>query len=186
MCYILANFKKAVIMNIDPFNLAKKLKEISGEVALSELPNLSSMLEKTINKINYTLKFSQDEQNRAKITGKISTKVTQKCNRCLGCVENSVDTQVLLYPITSESEEANLPEGVDSILVDKQLNLKDILEEEVILALPLVSRHDSSNPDCKMHQDSSFSEVALKAPTTEKRPFAQSLDLIKLKIQIGK
>ena len=185
MLFLVNRILSSSKMNIEPFSLAKKNKTLSGKICQSKLKNFSQVIEKPENNVSYTLNFKMDETNRPVIFGNVSTRVALKCNRCLKLIEQPINADIMLYPVASESSYSNLPEGVDGILADKPLNFMDILEEELILALPLVARHIDGDANCTPGFDNNEpKESSVKASKVQ--PFAKNSDLMKLKELVSK
>ncbi len=65
------------------------------------------------------------------------------CQRCLGAMRHAVQIERALHLARNEAELERLdalPDG-DAILVGETLNLVDLVEDEVLLSLPLAAMH---------------------------------------------
>ena len=81
-----------------------------------------------------------------------STRLTMVCQRCLGPVEQAlavdrwfrfVETEALAEAQDDEAEE-------DLLVTSRQFNLAGLIEDELLMALPLVPRHDTCPAGLKM------------------------------------
>ena len=101
--------------------------------------------------------------------GKVSASLEVLCQRCLGPMGLNVDLELRHYFITSDAEEAQVPDGFEALLVgDKPMFLADIVEDELILGLPLVAKHADSA--CRAYPE--YSDTAGEAPGKDENPFA--------------
>ena len=70
--------------------------------------------------------------------------VEMTCQRCLGPMQQAIeiDHMVLLARNETELERLDAIPDSDAILVGENLNLVDLVEDEVLLGLPLAAMHD--------------------------------------------
>jgi uncharacterized protein len=75
--------------------------------------------------------------------------VTLQCQRCLKAVRQPLSVDRRFRFVRSEEEAERLDEtSEDDVLVlQPRLDLQELLEDELILALPLVARHEGDCPD---------------------------------------
>jgi len=66
------------------------------------------------------------------------------CQRCMQPMEFPIDRTSTFRLVTSEEATNVLPVDVEAIEIDEDgyISLRDLLEDEIILALPLVARHE--------------------------------------------
>jgi uncharacterized protein len=67
------------------------------------------------------------------------------CQRCLGALEYPlhIDVSLQLAATQAEVEAGPLePEGPDRILAGKEMPVRDLVEDEMLLAIPIVLRHE--------------------------------------------
>jgi len=66
-----------------------------------------------------------------------------RCQRCMGALDHEVDADILLALASGADEERQLPERFDPLLVsDKPIRLRDLVEDELLLALPQIPMHE--------------------------------------------
>jgi uncharacterized protein len=70
-----------------------------------------------------------------------------ECQRCLQPCEIAVDESALVAIVRDETDE--VPGGYEPFVgMPEQLSLSALIEEQVLLALPLVPAHEAGNPEC--------------------------------------
>jgi uncharacterized protein len=133
---------------IDSADFAANRREISGEVPIAELQRLQDMLESSQGILQYTLQGGVDKQGIPFLDLVVSGQCRLRCQRCLGGLDYPVrlDTRLLLRD-QAELDELDsdiagaAEEEFDSILADKHLNILELLEEEILLSLPIAPKH---------------------------------------------
>ena len=66
------------------------------------------------------------------------------CQRCLGPLEHPVHIEVLLLLAATQDEVDAAPveaEGPDSIVAGREMPVLSLVEDEVVLAIPIAPRH---------------------------------------------
>jgi len=125
----------------EPAKLAKNKATLSGNVSTSELPRLLSEITDNT-EISYVLKFDYDTHGRCFIEGQVSCTLLLTCYRCLQSCAEALELSFLLTPISSLSSKEDFPEIYEPIVMqDESLNLFNLIEEEILLSLPLVPKH---------------------------------------------
>ncbi|MEY3202416.1 MAG: hypothetical protein RIR70_1966 [Pseudomonadota bacterium] len=148
--------KAAGNLIIEPAEFARRGDVRSGMVALSLLPRLSQAVLGAKGEIAW-----QASGEVAQITGlpeagrgwflnlHICAVVTLSCQRCLEAFELPVDisTRILMVPETRPLPDEELEiEDFDAIPVGRELNLAELIEDELLLSLPLAPRHAECAP----------------------------------------
>ncbi len=74
--------------------------------------------------------------------------VTLQCQRCLQAVQQPLQVDRHFRFVRTEEEAERLDEAAeeDVLVLGQRLNLRDLLEDELILSLPLVPRHEGNCP----------------------------------------
>lgn len=94
-------------------------------------------------------------------------KLSLVCQRCLQPVETALEVRRSFQFVAGEDQAAAIDEGSeeDVLAITRSLDLIDLLEDEVLLALPLVPRHEVCPRPLKFQDD----DVLLEEPVN---PFA--------------
>ena len=130
---------------IDSLDFARNGREISGEVPVVELPRLQDMLENPQGILSYTVKGSLDKQGNHWLNVSVAGQCQLYCQRCLGGLDYPIriDSRLLLCDQAAlDALDDDDDEAFDGILADNQLDVLSLLEEEILLSLPIAPRHE--------------------------------------------
>ncbi|MES9935604.1 MAG: YceD family protein [Sedimenticola sp.] len=128
---------------VDPWHSADLKKRFSGRVELADLPRLASMLKRLEGDAEFDIGFERDDKRRSRIKGFVRSTMVLECQRCLESMQLAVDATLNLGVIEVAEEAERLPEDVEPVQVEEGLiRLLDLVEEELILAIPQVPMHD--------------------------------------------
>jgi uncharacterized protein len=126
----------------DPRRLCEQGKRYEGRVALLGLPRLAPLLTSTEGEAAFTLRFDQDDEGRSRIIGHVRADLQVTCQRCMGAMTLPVDAEFKLSPVSGPREAETLPAEYDPLLLEERLlNPIDLIEDELILAIPPAPRH---------------------------------------------
>ena len=93
--------------------------------------------------VRVRLAFGRDEDGRRRVQGRVETSLVLVCQRCLEPVQQEVAADVDLMVVWSEEQAKALPADLDPLLVtEERMTLAELVEEELLLAMPLVALHD--------------------------------------------
>lgn len=125
----------------DPWRLAELHKTYSGRLKPAVFVRLNEAVEGVSEDIDYGLRFAK-EAGRAVLEGHVRARLVMKCQRCLEPVEVAVDSVFRFGVVASEADSERLPDDLDPLLVtDQPVDPLDLLEDELLLCLPLVPMH---------------------------------------------
>jgi len=118
--------------------------------------------------VKVNVRIHRDEQGFFLMEGQMATTLSLCCQRCLEAVATDIEVEVQLWLLRDEGKAELLAEEADYLVLeeDGRIALADALEDELILALPLVPVHES----CEMHQVRSEDIVEANTPRRE-NPF---------------
>jgi len=133
---------------IEPLRLAEKSSLLEGRISLGQMKRVASSLFDRKGDLAVNLQFGMDENRQPNIRGTISGKITLVCQRCMQAMDYTVASKVSLAIVRSDAQATNLPAKYDPLMVDEEgkISLVDLVEDELILALPTVAMHAIS--DC--------------------------------------
>ncbi len=115
---------------------------IKGIVPVSRLARFCELLADSAGQVQISLQFGLDEKHRRIIKGDIEASVTTICQRCLEQTDTVLKESFKLGVVESNAQIDRLPDDVDPWLsAEPRLSLLDILEEQLMLAMPIVSYH---------------------------------------------
>lgn len=155
--------------SVDAWRMVSARRIFAGCISLASMPRLAGFLADVTGECEYEIVFDRAAQGQAFVDLKLDGRLPLSCQRTLDRFELPVVIHQQLGLIRAESEEAALPEGFEPVLVpdDGVLRLRDLIEDELILAIPLVPMRDDDPPgDAPVWQDA-------EAPADEvDNPFA--------------
>lgn len=149
--------------------------QYAGEIDPASLERLSPELVQPGSTLKAELGLERDRKG-SWLRGRVEGGLWLTCQRCLNAFEWPVDVDVELRLVQSEAEEARVLEEADPLLVeDDKLPLVEIVENEVLLALPMMPR--CSECEATAEAESSAEESEPEPATEQKKPnpFAQLL-----------
>jgi uncharacterized protein len=154
-----------------------------GDLPLATLPRLSSLAETGQladdqgpggSQAAYRLTFFRDEQGRDLVEGSVRAQLRLRCQRCTEGYDLPVDACFTLAVVNGLDEAEALPDAYDPLLLEEALiRPRDLVEDELILAVPAVPRH--ADGDCVMPAEAAG---ATDGPDERPNPFA-SLAVLK-------
>ena len=134
---------------IDSLDFARNGRGISGEVRFAELPRLLDMLENPQEILSYTVQGGVDKLGSHFLDISVVGRCQLRCQRCLNGLDYPLrlDARLLLRDQASlDALDDNVASGeeeeFDSILADTHMNVFDLLEEEILLSLPIAPKHE--------------------------------------------
>ncbi len=163
--------KQLLPRSVDALKFCQQRAEVAGVLPLTVLPRLSGLLYAMDGEVNIELFFTIDEQSRKRVNGELTSVLLLQCQRCLDRVEVPVSSSFSLALVWSDDQAASLPRNIDPVLmVGSELDLYGIVEDELLLALPLVAIHQPGEcvtPPLPVAQEC-FENVVV---TKKKNPF---------------
>lgn len=87
------------------------------------------------------------ERARPEIHGNARTAVKLICQRCLEPVEVKIEVKIALGFTQTEEQISELPQSLEPFMLEEEeIPLASLLEQELILALPIVAYHEECEP----------------------------------------
>jgi uncharacterized protein len=127
---------------IDSLHFARAASEQRGVLGMEELQRLAKMQCSTEG-LEYHLRGGRTSDGRPCLRVSVRGSVELLCQRCLDPfpVPVAIDAELQLSESLREISEAD--DEIDRVLASRQLNVGQLVEDEVILALPMVPRHET-------------------------------------------
>lgn len=172
---------------VDVGLLAASESTVAGEYALAGFERLQDSLAKGEGTARVEFRFHEvddgtgaPEGRLPALDGNVEARPWLVCQRCLNPFEWRLESAFRVAFVASDDRAAQVPGEYEAVLAPTgRASLPELVEDELLLALPLVPMHESSE-DCRAHPGTSSPESASdeggKASTT--RPFAQLRDLL--------
>ncbi len=130
---------------LDAWRMVTARRSFEGTFPLSAFPRLKQSLVDTEGNCRFQLEFGRDDLNLAYVEVRADAELPLLCQRTLERYLQPVSVVQRLGLITEEAQESALPEEMEPLLVNEHGELRaiDLIEDELILALPVVP----INPD---------------------------------------
>ena len=141
--------EKQIPEHVDPFRYAEQSLGIDGIVKIADMQRLN-VLESTENdRVKADLQFGRDEQGVVFLKGHLESKLTLQCQRCMEPFTYEIISDFILGIINTLDEANALPEQYEPAMAKEgSLALRELIEDEIILNLPIIPRHEPE--DCKV------------------------------------
>ncbi|MBB1487477.1 YceD family protein [Oceanospirillum sediminis] len=165
-------------ITIEPYKLARDAGFIEGDIPLDKCERVISALADTQGHCHVRLEFDIDPQRIRFIRGKLKGQLMVSCQRCMQPMPIDVDSEFLLAIASSDEAAANLPKQYEPLIVeDEKLELLPVIEDEILLTLPITSYHDEG--ECSVSSEMLVSgDVEEAQPETKpENPFSVLMQL---------
>lgn len=136
-------------LTIDPFRSAGAGLSYSGLLPLAGMKRLLSGLAEQRGDVKVTLDCSVDPEGICCLKGCIETSFNLQCQRCLEFYDYAVSSHFVFGMVRSAAESERLPERYEPWIIEGNLLIiSDMIEEELIMSLPVAPMHLPS--DCRV------------------------------------
>lgn len=157
---------------IDAFEFCRSNGHRDGVTPVAEMSRFNKDCADQSGQVAWTVDGGTSSHGYPQITLSVAGKVQLMCQRCLTPFAYEMESSTVLMlgkddAHADEIEEVIADESIDVIVGSRSCDIRDLIEDEALLALPQVPKHDVC-PDTKL----------LDALKTEKpSPFASLKDL---------
>jgi len=152
--------------SIDGLEFAREGRRLAGQVAVTALSRLAEVLVGDAGALDCEIAGERDRDGKAWLTMALSGSLNLRCQRCLAALVFPVDisSRFLLIPQGQPWPDEDLAEdGFDAIAAEKEMALLPLIEDEVLLALPIAPRHESCEPPAPVIEENEPSPFAALA-----------------------
>lgn len=135
---------------INSIEFARNGESLSGSVAVANLNRLEDLLFSSNGLLEYTLTGKRGENDQLFLVCAVKGILQLRCQRCLGALAYPVDIDSELELIEGEQDlpaVVNEDDLTDAIKVDPNMDVLALVEDEVLLGLPMAPMHAPG--DCK-------------------------------------
>lgn len=136
---------------IDPILLAERGAHLAGQLPLRGMRRLVELCLDDTGEVEVDLRFERPEgERRHRMYGTLSVVLHVACQRCLEPMDLMLRIEPhLLFLRPGDPEEPGRVEDV--LVVDRPLSLSAMVEDELLLAMPMIPMHDLSVCPAKDH-----------------------------------
>ncbi len=129
---------------MDGVEFARSAKSLRGRFEVAALDRLHDRLASTGEVLEYELTGYLDEKGKPGLHCRVRGVLQLLCQRCLQPMSWDVvlDSDLLLVVTEAElAEEGDDPEAPDRVLASRDMDVQALVEDEVLLGLPLAPMH---------------------------------------------
>ena len=129
---------------VDNLEFARHGAVLQGELAIAGLDRLQEHLLSNQGVLKYTLLGKTGAKGESLLECSIDGKLVLQCQRCLEALEyplHVVSTLKVVKGLTQFDDIGDEDETVDSIPASKEMNVSALVEEEILLNLPISPLH---------------------------------------------
>lgn len=128
---------------LQPWRMAERGTTLTGQVLLAECERLHDLLGELTGHVDVTLKMAKDGEGYCYLQGDLQTELPLTCQRCMSSMRLPLQIRFSLSPVYTESAGQKLPSQYEPLLLaEDQVPLLQIVEEELLLALPFAPKHE--------------------------------------------
>jgi uncharacterized protein len=131
---------------IDGFEFASAGASKQGVWSIRDFPRLGDMLAADEGEVAYEIDGVRDERGRPSLRVRVRGTLQLCCQRCLEAMPYEVQadaTLVLAGTLAEIHAEPADAHAADRVVAGKEMPVRDLIEDELILALPYAPRHES-------------------------------------------
>jgi uncharacterized protein len=130
---------------IDGLQFARDRDTVSGRLEIGGLPRLAESGCRSA-AIRYAVRGGENAEGHPCLAVEASGVLGLTCQRCLGALDFPVELRVELELATSEQAIATAEDEVDRVLATRAMDVASLVEDEVLLALPMAPMHERCEP----------------------------------------
>ena len=130
---------------IDSLSFAREGKALQGELPVSGLERLHDVLAEIAGSVVFRLNGRIGRQDKPQLLLEVSGRVPVICQRCLGRLDYPLSIDSVLELIADEadlSQDELEDDTRDFLPVVRELDVVELVEDEILLALPVAPRHE--------------------------------------------
>jgi uncharacterized protein len=166
--------------SLDPWRAALTGAAFVGSVTLAELPRLAGAVIGVEGPACFDLRFEQDAEGRAVVLGRVTLMARLICQRCLGDSSYPLDVPIAWVLVKSDvdsddlglAEVPGIPDHLEPLPVvgDAPIHPLALIEDELLLAIPLVPMHRAG--ECQAEMPVNLAGAEIGEADTRQHPFA--------------
>ncbi len=158
---------------LDFIQTARKGSEIQGNWPVKGMKRLTELLLDDSGMVEASLRFKQEGRLRH-VSGTVSAQVNVTCQRCMQAMPLLIETEFNLALVSDESKADQLPDGFEPLILDEdnRLNIPHMLEEELLLVMPIVAMHESDDCSEYLYQQKTQQQTEAELKQEKDNPFS--------------
>ena len=164
---------------IDVDRLADRQADVAFDIPLSRLPRVQAQIAGAQGTVHGVAHFRREAGFRI-VELELEGEAKLVCQRCLAPLTWPLASETRVAIVANEKDADGVPQEFETVhATDDRIRVADLVEEELLLTLPLVPLHESAE-ECQTVQGEvpTPAEEAAPAPDTQ-RPFERLGELLK-------
>jgi uncharacterized protein len=148
---------------IDGFEFASAGATQQGRMSLGGFARLRDLLASDAGEVAYRIEGTRDARGRAALRLSVQGMLQLRCQRCLEALPFEVREEDLLVLAATQEEidaEPADPESPDRIVAGRQMAVSELVEDELVLALPYAARHEECRAGARKDTEKAASPFA--------------------------
>ncbi len=127
----------------EPIRLAERGEAIVGDLVVSQMPRLRQSLHDDSGTVHVHISCEPAELGAIRILGRLSTTLKVDCQRCLGAFDLPLNVSIDARAMPGSGSVADLDRDADVLMPgdDNQVHVASLVEDELILSLPIAPLH---------------------------------------------
>jgi uncharacterized protein len=129
---------------IDGYEFASAGAMQQGRMPVNGFARLKDQLASDAGEVEYAIEGMLDARARPSLRLRVKGTLQLRCQRCLEAMPFEVDEEQLLVLAASQEEidaDPADPDAPDRVLASKHMALRELVEDQLILAMPYAPRH---------------------------------------------
>ncbi len=128
---------------IDLWRLVRYERLLVGTLSTRGMDRLAEVAEELADTVFVELALGRQAETEGAMVGKASTRLMQICERCLEPCWMQLEAKIGLQLVVSEDQARDALGELEPLVVNEDsVNLVGLIEDELLLALPLFAYHD--------------------------------------------
>jgi len=117
-----------------------------GQLQVGNVPRLNAAVLECPDSLAVELVFGYAESGKKTVAIKIDGQASMQCQRCLQPVSVPINTETVLTVVAHDEEAKSTLRDIEPLLLAAdELDIYELVEEEVLLALPIVAMHSAEH-----------------------------------------
>lgn len=136
---------------IDAHDFVSFTRSLHGKITLDECTRLKDYLADSQGNLEYKINGILDKNDKSMLQVIIKGEINLFCQRCLGRFSYALNLKSTLFLAENEKELSYLDEdeSVEGILATSDIDIIELIEDEIILNLPISPRHKENDCSAK-------------------------------------
>ena len=172
-------FSGSVPARVNHRKLATEKRKIEGTLSPKSLERLNDAVMGVNGEVEVSLSFRRGRNRSGLMVGSATARVLLECQNCMNEFEFVLEATYRHNLVQDEEQLAALEEDLDGIVCPSEMvQIAELVEDELLLALPMVPRHEDGQCPSEDDQLDDYQAEDSEAGETYK-PFAGLAELTK-------